>query len=117
MMDTLLINDRIFVNKVVFGPELLPGMAKVPGFVEPKRGEVIIFENPSYLTRGPLFRHCPAGFVYDDSFDGRYRQGRNGQAGKAHFLIKRAVGMEFDRIRQRDGNLEIKPRSAAEKFL
>jgi signal peptidase I len=109
MMDTLLINDRIFVNKFIFGPELIPGMAKVPGLVEPKRSEVVIFENPSYLTRGPLFDilqrvlYMMTLSVVDIDRD---EMGRP----KAHFLIKRAVGMEYDRIRQHEGNLLIRPR-------
>jgi signal peptidase I len=108
MMNTLLVDDRIFVNKIVFGPELLPGLGKISGFQQPKRGEVIIFENPSYLSRGPLFDivqrvlyMMTLSFVDID----RDEMGRP----KAHFLIKRAVGMEYDSIRQRGGNLEIKP--------
>lgn len=112
MMNTLLINDRIFVNKMIFGPELIPGMFKVPGFVEPKRSEVVIFENPSYITRGPLF-DIAQRVLYMMTLSlvdiDRDEMGRP----KAHFLIKRAVGMEFDRIRQRQGNLEIKPRGEA----
>ena len=42
------ISDRIFVDKLTFGPELLPGLGKLSGFREPRRGEVIIFENPEY---------------------------------------------------------------------
>ncbi len=108
MMDTLLINDRIFVNKVIFGPELLPGWGKLPGLAEPERGDVIIFENPSYLSRGPLFDilqrilyMLTLSFVDIDKDEA----GRP----KAHFLIKRAVGMGGDRIRMREGNLEILP--------
>ena len=55
MIDTLLIKDRIFVNKIIYGPELLPGIAKLPSPVKPKRNDVIIFENPSYISRGPVF--------------------------------------------------------------
>jgi signal peptidase I len=108
MRDTLLEGDRIFVNKFIFGPELLPGMAKISGFQEPQRGEVIIFENPSYISQGPVFDivqrvlyMMTLSFVDID----RDELGRP----KAHFLIKRAVGMECDTWRQRNGNLEIKP--------
>ena len=108
MMNTLLVSDRIFVNKIVFGPELLPGIMKLPGFTAPERGEIIIFENPSYISRGPVFDiaqrvlyMATLSFVDID----RDEQGRP----KAHFLIKRAVGMGTDRIRQREGNLEILP--------
>ena len=41
-------SDRIFVDKVTFGPELLPGVGKLPGLRESRRCEVIIFENPEY---------------------------------------------------------------------
>ena len=43
MIDTLLIGDRIFVNKVVYGPELLPGLGKLPSPIRPKRNDIIIF--------------------------------------------------------------------------
>jgi signal peptidase I len=108
MMNTLLVNDRIFVNKLVFGPELLPGLAKVPGFQEPKRGEVIIFENPAYISQGPVFDIVQRVlYMMTLSFVDIDRD----EAGRptAHFLIKRAVCMEGDIFRQNDGNLEIKP--------
>ena len=47
MVPTLLVGDRIFVNKLIFGPELLPGAVKLPSPRAPRRGEVIIFENPT----------------------------------------------------------------------
>ena len=31
MEPSLLVGDRIFVNKFVYGPELIPGMIKMPG--------------------------------------------------------------------------------------
>ena len=43
----------IFVDKLSFGPELLPGVAKLPGTAKPQRGQIIVFENPSYLSKGP----------------------------------------------------------------
>ncbi|GHV83513.1 hypothetical protein AGMMS50212_08530 [Spirochaetia bacterium] len=44
MINTLLIGDRIFVNKIVYGPELLPGILKIPSPWKPRRNQVIIFE-------------------------------------------------------------------------
>ena len=38
MEPSLLVSDRIFVNKIVYGPELIPGMLKLPGFRHPARG-------------------------------------------------------------------------------
>ena len=104
MIDTLMEQDRIFVNKMIFGPELLPGLGKLPGFREPKRGEVIIFENPSYLGRGTLF-DIVQRILYMVTLSmvdiDRDEQGLP----RAHFLIKRGVGMPGDRMRSVEGNL------------
>ncbi len=106
MIDTLLEQDRIFVNKMIFGPELLPGLGKLPGFREPERGEVIIFENPSYLGRGTLF-DIAQRILYMVTLSmvdiDRDEEGRP----RAHFLIKRGVGMPGDRMRSVEGNLFI----------
>ncbi len=112
MKDTLLIKDRIFVNKMIYGPELVPGMFKVPGLKTPKRGDVIIFENPQYLSRGPVFDvlqrviYMLTLSMVDIDKD---EQGRP----KAHFLIKRQVLEDGDIYRQDRGNLEIRPRGEA----
>ena len=107
MIDTLMEQDRIFVNKMIFGPELLPGLGKLPGFREPERGEVIIFENPSYLSRGTLF-DIVQRVLYMVTLSlvdiDRDEEGRP----RAHFLIKRGVGMPGDRMRTVEGNLFIK---------
>ncbi len=108
MEDTLLVSDRIFVNKFIYGPELLPGMFKLPSPVEPHRGEIIIFENPTYISQGPLF-DIAQRIIYmltlslvdiDRNPDG---------TPKAHFLIKRAVGMGGDRLRIEDGDMFFMP--------
>jgi signal peptidase I len=107
MIDTLLIQDRIFVNKLVFGPELLPGIAKMPSPVKPKRNDVIIFENPSYISRGPVF-DITQRIIYmlTLSFVNIDREA-NGDP-KAHFLIKRAAGMGGDRFVSDRGNMLVR---------
>jgi signal peptidase I len=108
MMNTLLIQDRIFVNKMVYGPELIPGAVKLPGFAEPQRDEVIIFESPTYISKGPLFDTLQR-LIYMLTFSmvdiDRDEQGMP----KPHFLIKRAVGMSGDRIRFKKGEAELMP--------
>ena len=106
MEPSLLVSDRIFVNKIVYGPELVPGMLKMPGFKVPARGDVIIFESPEYISSGPI-KDILQRIIYmvtlslvdidKDEF---------GQP-KHHFLIKRAIGIGNDRIRMREGNVEI----------
>jgi len=105
MEKTLLVHDRIFVNKFAYGPELLPGLFKLPGLVTPQRGDIIIFENPAYLSQGPVF-DIAQRLLYmmtlslvdiDRNPDG---------TPKAHFLIKRGVGYSGDVVRWRNGEPE-----------
>jgi signal peptidase I len=107
MIDTLLIGDRVFVNKIVYGPELLPGLAKLPSPIQPKRNDIIIFENPSYISRGPVFDIVQRIiYMLTLSFVDIDRD----EAGepKAHFLIKRAVGMGGDRFILDKGEMKIR---------
>lgn len=106
MVPTLLVSDRIFVNKLVYGPELIPGMLKVGGFRSPRRGEVVIFESPSYVSRGPALDILQR-VVYMVTLSlvdiDRDEYGNP----KHHFLIKRAVGMPGDRVRFVEGDTRI----------
>jgi signal peptidase I len=105
MVNTLLIGDRLFVNKLVYGPELLPGVMKIRGFREPQRGEVIIFENPSYIPKGPVMDilqrviYMITLSIVDIDRD-EYGRPRH------QFLIKRAVGVGGDRLRMNRGEVE-----------
>lgn len=111
MVSTLQIGDRIFVNKLVYGPELVPGMLKVDGFRQPRRGEIIIFENPSYIPIGPV-KDILQRVIYMLTLSlvdiDRDEYGNP----KHHFLIKRAIGMPGDRLRLNDGFVEILPAGA-----
>ena len=108
MIDTLLIGDRIFVNKIIYGPELLPGLGKLPSPVTPKRNEIIIFENPSYISRGIAF-DVAQRIIYMLTLSlVDIDKDELGQP-KAHFLIKRAVGMGGDWFKTERGNLRLRP--------
>ena len=107
MIDTLNIGDHVFVNKIVYGPELLPGFFKLPSPVKPQRNDIIIFENPSYISRGTVF-DVAQRIIYmltltlvdidkDDSGDPR-----------VHFLIKRAAAYSGDRLMFENGELKIR---------
>ncbi len=112
MRNTLLEGDHIFVNKIIYGPQLLPGLGKIPGFSEPQRGEIIIFENPRQNDRGTLFHilHRSLYMLTLSLVDiDRDAQGN----ARASLLIKRAVGMGRDRIRSINGNMYIKPAGAS----
>ncbi len=106
MIDTLLIGDRIFVNKLVYGPELVPGLAKLPSPFKPQRNQIIIFENPSYISRGPVFDIAQRVLYMLTLSLVDIDRDENGSP-KAHFLIKRAVGMSGDRFTMQDGEMSV----------
>ena len=106
MVPTLLVGDRIFVNKLVYGPELVPGRAKIAGIREPRRGDVVVFENPRYFPLSPVMDVLQrviymATLSFVDIDTDELGQPRH------HFLIKRAVGVPGDRVRVQRGEVEI----------
>ncbi|MCL2410381.1 MAG: S26 family signal peptidase [Treponema sp.] len=106
MIDTLNIGDHIFVNKLIYGPELLPGFVKLPSPIQPQRNEVIIFENPTFISRGTAFEiaqriiHMLTLSIVDIGRD---------EAGEpsVQFLIKRAIGQGGDRFISEGGSMKI----------
>ena len=102
-------SDRIFVDKITFGPELLPGVGKLPGFRGSRRGEVIIFENPEYES--PSLVHEIAQRVLYMVTLSLVDLNRIIGGETAHqFLIKRQVAEDGDRILFRRGELYFQPR-------
>jgi len=108
MENTLLIKDHIFVNKLIYGPELLPGELKLPGFTTPKRNNVIIFESPTYISKGPVFDILQRVLYMLTLSLVDIDKDKNGNP-KPHFLIKRAAAVSGDEVRFRKGFLQIKP--------
>jgi len=106
MEPSLLVSDRIFVNKIVYGPELIPGMLKIPGPWQPQRADVIIFESPEYISSGPVVDILQRIIYMVTLSLVDIDKDENGQP-KHHFLIKRAIGTPGDRIRMNQGNVEI----------
>lgn len=119
MVHTLETQDRLFVNKLVYGPELLPGIAKLPGFA-PQRCDIIVFENPEYISKGTAFDVAHRMIFMltlslvdiDKEWNPRTRQMEPGK----HFLIKRAIGADGDRVRTQDGRVQISPRGSSRFF-
>lgn len=113
MMNTLLVKDHLFVNKLIYGPELIPGKFKLPGFAKPERGDILIFESPTYLSKGPVF-DIAQRIIYMVTLSMVDIDKDSYGEPKAHFLIKRSVGAAGDRIRFINGNMEIRPAGAPE---
>jgi len=107
MIDTLEIGDRIFVNKLVYGPELLPGFVKLPSPFRPRRNDIVIFENPSRISRGTAFDVAQRViYMLTLSFVDIDRD-EHGQP-RVHFLIKRTIGTGGDRIVTDRGEVRIR---------
>jgi signal peptidase I len=51
MIPTLLIGDWLFVNKLVYGPTVPFTDARLPGYQEPRRGEVVVFKSPRQIDQ------------------------------------------------------------------
>ncbi len=108
MIDTLLIKDHIFVNKIIFGPELIPGRIKIPSPVKPERYDVMIFESPTYISKGPVFDIFQRVLYMLTLSLVDIDKDENGNP-KPHFLIKRAAAVAGDSIRFIKGDVQIKP--------
>jgi signal peptidase I len=46
MVPTLLVGDWLFVNKLAYGPHLPFTRTNLPGYAQPRRGDVVVFESP-----------------------------------------------------------------------
>lgn len=105
MKNTLLNGDRIFVNKFIYGPELLPGAGKLPSIHKPEHSQVIIFENPTYLSKGTLFDIVQRAIYMVTLSLVDIDKDKYGEP-RPHFLIKRAIGVGDNRLRFNKGEVE-----------
>ncbi len=51
MVPTLLVGDWLFVNKLRYGPHIPFTSVNLPGYAEPARGDVVVFESPPQLDQ------------------------------------------------------------------
>jgi signal peptidase I len=115
MVNTLRIGDMIFVDKLSYGPELLPGVAKLSGIAKPSRGQIIVFENPTYLSKGPVFTIVQQMIYMLTLTIVDIDRDQNGEQ-RVHYLIKRAIGTPGDRLRVDSGEVFIKPEGSSSWF-
>jgi signal peptidase I len=82
MEPTLLVGDWLFVNKLKFGPHIPFTSRSLPGYTEPKRGDVTVFISP---PQDPAIRISPRQITPR--------------------LVKRIVGLPGDTLLMRRGRL------------
>jgi signal peptidase I len=51
MIPTLLVGDWLFVNKLAYGPHVPFTGINLPGYTEPKRGDVVVFMSPNQVDQ------------------------------------------------------------------
>lgn len=107
MEQTIMVRDRLVVNKGAYGRELYTYGPK-SGSKTPHRGDVITFYNPEYKNDSPLIESL-RDLIYMGTLtlvnlnkypDGSYRE---------KMFIKRAVGIPGDTVRFTNGDVYIKP--------
>jgi signal peptidase I len=108
MVSTLLVGDRVIVNKDAYGVELYPSGKKVGTAARRvQRDEIITFYNPEYDSKGPLF-DILSQVVYMGTIS-LVNIDKNPDGTPAERLyVKRAVGMPGDVVKFIDGDVEIK---------
>lgn len=107
MEDTLLIKDRVWVSKVTYGTELYPGGPKIFDRHQPMRDDVIVFYNPEYESRGPLF-DLLAQIVYMGTFSlVNIDVDEEGNL-KERLYVKRAAALPGDTVRFENGEAAVK---------
>jgi signal peptidase I len=109
MVPELKIGDLIFVEKLSYGPEILPGQIKLPSLRRPHRGEVVSFESGSYALHGPWVELWER-FVYMITLTMVNLKVDENNMPVKDLLIKRVIGLPGERIRlSKDGGMEILP--------
>lgn len=108
MENTLLIKDRLFVNKFIYGPEILPGIGKIESEVKPDRTDVIIFENPDYKSKGAFFDLSQRLIFMLTLSMVDIDKDESGNPAH-HFLIKRSIVQDGDTAKFSNGELYIRP--------
>jgi len=99
MFPTLLIGDHLFVNKLAYGPRIPFSDIRLPGFREPRRGDVVVFEVARPPARAPGrggVRSLERSITPVD---------RAPEGAPTEDFVKRLVGLPGDRITLRGGQL------------
>lgn len=109
MEKTLLVGDRVFVNKNIYGMELYPDSKKVFNtHRRVHRDDIITFYNPDYISKGPLFDTL-SQLLFSATFS-LVNIDKNPDGTMAERLfVKRAAGLDGDTIQFNKGNVEIRP--------
>ncbi len=97
MVPKFLVDDRVIVTKIQSGPRVPLSPLKTPSLYEPKRGDIIVYDNP-FVKKPPVLRRMANTLVFyltlsfvnlDKEEDGQDRVGT---------VVKRLVGMPGEKL-------------------
>ncbi len=91
MFPTLLIGDHLFVNKMAYGPRIPFTDVRLPGFREPERGDIVVFEVARPIGRRGEREIKPVDLAPDGT--------------PTEDFVKRLVGLPGDKISWRGGRV------------
>lgn len=116
MVTTLLVGDRVIVNKDAYGVELYPaGKKTATSSRHVQRDNIITFYNPEYDSKGPFF-DVLSQVVYMGTLT-LVNIDKNEDGTPAERLyVKRAVGFGGDLIKFENGDVVITPSGIAESI-
>lgn len=108
MEKTMLVKDRVFVNKNIYGLEIWPGGPKLGSSKRVvKRDNIITFYNPEYESKGPIF-DVAAQMLFSATFS-LVNIDKNEDGTPAERLyVKRAAAMPNDTVTFENGNVKIR---------
>ena len=116
MEDTLLVKDRVYVSKVSYGIEVYPTGPKLFSSIIPLRDDVIVFYNPEYISRGPIF-DILSQMIYMASFSLiNIDKDENGNP-RERLYVKRAAALSGDVVHFDRGTAFIKGFGQSEGLL
>lgn len=112
MEKTMLVGDRVFVNKNIYGLEPYPGGTKIgTKYRRVHRDNIITFYNPEYVSKGPVFDVLAQVLFMGTLSLVKIDRNEDGTIAE-RLLVKRAGAMNGDTVKFVDGNVKI--RSAGE---
>ncbi len=107
MVDTFLIKDRVYVSKIAYGVETYPTGPKIFSSNIPLRDDVIVFYNPQYESRGPVY-DILAQMIYMATFSlVNIDRDENGNP-RERLYVKRAAGISGDIVSFREGTAQVR---------
>ncbi len=107
MEDTLMVKDRVYVSKTSYGVELYPTGPKLFSSITPLRDDVIVFYNPLYTSRGPLF-DILSQILYMGTFSLVNIDKDDAGNPRERLYVKRAAAMSGDVVKFDNGTANIR---------